>query len=210
MRKYLRLDLQLFAADVGAGGGTGGTEGAQGQQGTNSPSGGTSATDGNSGGQAAFQPTPEMQEWLQKAIQSETDKVRTQYSKQLKQLETEKETLLKEKMTEEEKAKYELEKQRQELFNKETALKRQTVELEATNLLAAAQVPIDFKQFVLGEDVESTKQRIDDFKKLWDTAVSEEVTKRMASGGRSRPPGSGTTGNVGATMNDLIRNALGR
>jgi hypothetical protein len=129
--------------------------------------------------------------------------------KQLKQLEQEKEALLKEKMTEEERAKYELEKQRRELFEKEQALKRQTVELEATNLLAAAQLPIQFKPFVLGEDVEQTKQRINDFKKLWDAAVSEEVTKRMAAGGR-KPPSDGTGGKAGFSMNDLIRGALGR
>jgi len=150
-----------------------------------------------------------MEAWLQKQIQSAEDRVRTQYSKQLKQLEQEKETLLKEKMTEEEKVKYELEKQRRELFEKEAALKRQTVELEATNLLAAAQLPIQFKPFVLGEDVDDTKKRIDDFKKLWDAAVSEEVTKRMAAGGR-KPPGDGTGGKAGFSMNDLIRGALGR
>jgi hypothetical protein len=150
-----------------------------------------------------------MEAWLQKQIQSAEDRVRTQYVKQLKQLEQEKEALLKEKMTEEERAKYELEKQRRELFEKEAALKRQTVELEATNLLASAQLPIQFKPFVLGEDVEQTKQRINDFKKLWDAAVSEEVTKRMAAGGRT-PPSDGAGGKAGLSMNDLIRGALGR
>jgi len=150
-----------------------------------------------------------MEAWLQKQIQSAEDRVRTQYVKQLKQLEQEKEALLKEKMTEEERIKYELEKQRRELFEKEAALKRQTVELEATNLLAAAQLPIQFKPFVLGEDVDDTKKRIEDFKKLWDAAVSEEVTKRMAAGGRT-PPSNGAGGKAGFSMNDLIRGALGR
>lgn len=213
MRRKWRLDLQLFAADGGDGGANNDGNGAQGQQtdqsNGNGIQGNQNGSEGNSGGQAASQLSPEIQELIQKTIQSETDKVRTQYSKQLKQLETEKETLLKEKMTEEEKAKYELEKQRRELFEKESALKRQTVELEATNLLSTAQVPIEFKQFVLGEDVESTKQRIDSFKKMWDAAVSEEVTKRMAAGGR-KPPGDSAGGKVGATMNDLIRGAFGR
>ena len=88
-------------------------------------------------------------------------------------------------------------------------MKRQAVELEATNLLAQANLPIQFKPFVLGDDVEQTKQRIEDFKKLWDTAVSEEVTKRLAAGGRT-PPVDGTGGKAGFSMNDLIRGALGR
>jgi len=212
---YLLLDLQLFADGGGLDGGTGATGGAQGQQGGqgngNGAGTGQSGSGGESGGQGGegFKPTPEMEAWLQKQIQSAEDRVRTQYVKQLKQLEQEKEALLKEKMTEEERAKYELEKQRRELFEKEAALKRQTVELEATNLLASAQLPIQFKPFVLGEDVEQTKQRINDFKKLWDAAVSEEVTKRMAAGGRT-PPSDGAGGKAGLSMNDLIRGALGR
>jgi hypothetical protein len=202
-----------FAADGGQGGGTGGAGAEQGQQGGQGNGAGTGAdkggAGGDSGGQTSFQPTPEMEAWLQKQIQSAEDRVRTQYVKQLKQLEQEKDALLKEKMTEEERAKYELEKQRRELFEKEAALKRQTVELEATNLLAAAQLPITFKPFVLGDDVDDTKRRIEDFKKLWDAAVSEEVTKRMAAGGR-KPPGDGAGGKAGFSMNDLIRGALGR
>lgn len=214
MDNLLKL-MPLFAADGGQSGGTGGAGAVQGQQEGQrngaDPGNGQSGTGGDSGGQGGegFKPTPEMEAWLQKQIQSAEDRVRTQYSKQLKQLEQEKEALLKEKMTEEEKAQYELEKQRRELFEKEAALKRQTVELEATNLLAAAQLPIQFKPFVLGEDVEQTKQRIEDFKKLWDAAVSEEVTKRMAAGGR-KPPGDGAGGKAGLSMNDLIRGALGR
>lgn len=212
-RYKLPLNLQLFAEGDGQGGGTGGADGAQGQQQTgqdgNISGGQKSGTDGQSGAQEGFQPTPEMEAWIQKQIQSAEDRVRTQYSRQLKQLEQEKEALLKEKMTEEEKIKYELEKQRRELFDKEAALKRQTIELEATNLLAEAQLPITFKLFVLGEDVESTKQRIQDFKKLWDAAVSEEVTKRMAAGGR-KPPSDGAGGKAGYSMNDLIRSAFGR
>lgn len=205
--------MPFFTADGGQGGGTGGGEAGQGQhggQGNGASAGaGQSGAGGDSGGQGGFQPTPEMEAWLQKQIQSAEDRVRTQYVKQLKQLEQEKEALLKEKMTEEERAKYELEKQRRELFEKEAALKRQTVELEATNLLASAQLPIQFKPFVLGDDVDDTKRRIEDFKKLWDAAVSEEVTKRMAAGGR-KPPGDGTGGKAGLSMNDLIRGALGR
>lgn len=204
MRRKWRLDLQLFAADGGDGGanneGKGNGNGSQGDQ---------NGSEGDSSGQGAFQPTPEMQEWLQKAIQSETDKVRTQYSKQLKQLENEKEALLKEKMTEEEKAKYELQKRESALLEKERAMQRQSVEIEATNLLTTAELPLKFKEFILADDVESTKTRINNFKQLWDAAVSEEVTRRMASGGR-RPPGDNAGGKVGTTMNDLIRGAFGR
>ncbi|ALS27187.1 hypothetical protein IJ21_17860 [Paenibacillus sp. 32O-W] len=216
-KPFLPLDLQLFAegSDSGQGGGTDATGGAQGQQGGqgNGRSAGTgqggTGGDSESQGGEGFKPTPEMEAWLQKQIQSAEDRVRTAYSKQLKQLEQEKETLLKEKMTEEERAKYELQKRESTLLEQERLLKQRTVELEATNLLAAAQLPITFKPFVLGEDVEQTKQRINDFKKLWDAAVSEEVTKRMAAGGR-KPPSDGASGKAGFSMNDLIRGALGR
>ncbi len=205
----LRMDLQFFAADAGQGGGTDAAGGAQGQQGGQGNGAGAgdsqSGSGGDSGGQSGHQLTPELETWLQKQIQSAEDRVRTAYSKQLKQLEQQ----LQAKMTEEEKIQYELEKKRRELLEKEAALKRQTVELEATNLLAAAQLPIQFKPFVLGDDVEQTKQRIEDFKKLWDAAVSEEVTKRMAAGGRT-PPSDGAGGRAGFSMNDLIRSAARR
>ncbi|PDO11583.1 MAG: hypothetical protein BLM47_00125 [Candidatus Reconcilbacillus cellulovorans] len=205
----LRMNLQFFAADAGQGGGTDAAGGAQGQQGGQGNDAGTGTTQsgsgGDSGGQGGFQLTPELETWLQKQIQSAEDRVRTQYVKQLKQLEQQ----LQAKMTEEEKIQYELEKKRRELMEKEAALKRQTVELEATNLLAQTNLPIQFKPFVLGDDVDDTKRRIEDFKKLWDAAVSEEVTKRMAAGGRT-PPGDGTGGKVGFNMNDLIRSAARR
>jgi hypothetical protein len=213
-RKHRKLNLQFFAGEGGQGGGTAGTDGAQGQQGGQGANGvgsggtgqgGTDGAAGSQGNQGGVQLTPELEAWMQKQIQSAEDRVRTAYSKQVKQLEQQ----LHAKMTEEEKIQYELEKRRRELVEKEAALKRQTVELEATNLLAAAQLPIQFKPFVLGDDVEETKRRIDDFCKLWDAAVSEEVTKRLAAGGRT-PPSNGTGGKAGFSMNDLIRGAIRR
>ena len=199
----------LFAADGGQGGGTdaaGGVQGQQGGQGNIADAGtGKDGSGGDSGGQTGIKLTPELETWLQKQIQSAEDRVRTAYSKQLKELEKQ----LQAKMTDEERIQYELEKKRRELMEKESALNRQTVELEATNLLAAAGLPLQFRPYVLGDSVESTKQRIEDFKKLWDAALSEEVTKRLAAGGRT-PPSNGAGGKAGFSMNDLIRGAFGR
>ena len=67
-------------------------------------------------GQAGGQMTAED---IKKLIQSETDKVRTEYAKKLKAEQDEKDRLLKEKMSDEEKAKFERDKLQKDLEERE-------------------------------------------------------------------------------------------
>ena len=150
------------------------------------------------------------EEAVQKMIQSATDKIRTDYSKKLKQLEEEKEALIKEKMTEAEKKDYELNKREKAIREKEAQLLASNIETTAATELARLEIPFDFKDFIKGESVDETKARAEQFHELWKSAVSEEVQKRFAANGRHVPRGQQQPGGAGSNINDLIRNAARR
>ena len=132
-------------------------------------------------------------EQVQKMIQSETDKVRTEYSKKLKALEREKEELEKAKMTEEEKAKYELEKYQKELAEKEKAIALKELTIITGDLLKENGLPFEFRDFLIGTDEEDTKLKISLFKKEWDKAIKAEVEGRFKASGRETNKGSKVT-----------------
>jgi len=133
----------------------------------------------------------DMQE-VRKLIQSETDKVRTEYSRKLKEAQAELERLKAEKMTEEEKAKYEQEKLQKELQEKEQALLQRELNLLAVDLLTEAKMPLEFKEFVVGVDEETTKAKVTTLKNLWNTALEQAVKERFKEKGRDPYDTSGS------------------
>ena len=150
------------------------------------------------------------EETVQKMIQSATDKIRTDYSKKMKQLEEEKEALIKEKMTEAEKKDYELNKREKAIREAEAQLLASNIETTAATELARLEIPFDFKDFIKGESVDETKARAEQFHELWKAAVSEEVQKRFAANGRHVPRSPQNQGGASGGINDLIRKAARR
>lgn len=150
------------------------------------------------------------EEAIQKMIQSATDKIRTDYTKRMKQLEEEKEALLKEKMSESEKKDYELNKREKAIREAESRLLASNIENAAVNSVARLEIPIDFKDFVKGETVEETEKRAEQFHELWKSAVDAEVQKRFAANGRSIHRGQQQPGGAASSINDLIRKAARR
>ena len=131
------------------------------------------------------QDKPLTMEDVQRMFQSETDKVRTEYSRKLKEAQAELERLKAEKMTEEEKAKYEQEKLQKELQEKEQALLQRELNLLAVDLLTEAKMPLEFKEFVVGVDEEATKAKVATLKKLWTDALEKAVQERFKEKGRN-------------------------
>lgn len=127
---------------------------------------------------------PLTMEEVQRMIQSETDKVRTEYSKKLKDAQAEAERLAKEKMSEEEKADFERQKLQKELTEKEQALLERELNLKAIDLLTEAKMPLAFKEFVIGADEETTKARVATLKSLWQTELENAVKERFKEKGR--------------------------
>lgn len=130
------------------------------------------------------QDKPLTMEEVQRMIQSETDKVRTDYAKKLKDAEAEAERLAKEKMTEEEKSEFERQKLQKELTEKEQVLLERELNLKAIDLLTEAKMPLVFKDFVIGADEESTRAKIKTLKTLWTEELEKAVQERFKEKGR--------------------------
>lgn len=140
-------------------------------------------------------------EQIQKMIQSETDKVRTEYSKKVKDLEAEKTALEKEKMTEEEKARFDLEKLQKDLLEKESAIQNRELTIKTIDLLKDKELPLEFREFVIGQTEESTITRVESFTKIWNEAIKKEIEKQFKEGGRTV---NKTTGKAGLTKDDIL------
>jgi hypothetical protein len=127
-----------------------------------------------------------------KMIQSETDKVRTEYSKKVKAKEKELENLKREKMSEEEKKKFD-----EDLLRQENAeLKKDKLGYIAIEHLAKNNLPIEANVFVVGEDEASTIEKIDIFKKFFNEAVTKQVNETFKKKGNDHKDGDNTQGGI--------------
>jgi hypothetical protein len=120
-------------------------------------------------------------EAVKKMIQSETDRVRTEYSRKLKESEAEKEELQKERMTEKERAKFELEQEKRK--NAETAaeLARRELALERANIVSELAIPKDLAQFVNGKDRADILDNAKSLMTAVDKAVRDGINKKLAT-----------------------------
>ena len=125
-------------------------------------------------------------EQVQKMIQSENDKIRTEYSKKLKAKEKEIEEVRKSSMSEQEKLDYEnktlqeqLIEREQALLEKEQAYERTNLELKTVDLLKEHLLPLEAKDFLVGTDIDSTQKNIEAFKSMFDNAIENEVKQRI-------------------------------
>lgn len=129
---------------------------------------------------------------VKKLLQSETDKIRTEYSKKLKQKEKEFENFKKEKMTDEEKKKYEFEQLQSQLSEKEKSLNAKEMTLFTIDALKENSLPLEAKDFLLGSDQESTLNNINAFKQMFDSAVTNAVETTIKSTGKEHKKGDGS------------------
>ena len=111
---------------------------------------------------------------IQTASQVEADRVRTEYAKKLKAKDAELEAERIAKMTGEERAKAELEQERKALEEERAELHRIKIESAATTALAETALPLELKQFVIGENEQDVKNRA--------TALAEFLKKEIQAG----------------------------
>lgn len=121
---------------------------------------------------------------VEKMVQSETDRVRTEYSQRLKKLEEQKQALEKEKMSEEEKRQFDLDKMAKALEEKENEIRNRELTIKTVDLLKDKDLPLDFRDFLIGADEEQTVKRVDKFAKLWTDALEQAVGRRFKDSGR--------------------------
>ena len=94
-----------------------------------------------------------------------------------------------EKLSEDERAKAELDKARADLESKERELKRREMELEVTKVLNQRGIPISFMNYFITDDNETTLNNIKTFEKMFKTEIEKAVTERLKG---SAPPKAGT------------------
>jgi len=131
-------------------------------------------------------------EEVQKMIQSAEDKVRTEYTKKL----TAAEKQVKAKMTEEEIKAKELADKEASIIERENAIIRKDLEAKTNELLTSKQLPMSMREFVMGNDEDSTNKKIEAFDKLFKAEVEKTVTERLKG---KTPDSSSSTGSVGSS-----------
>jgi len=144
-------------------------------------------------------------EELEEKIKRESDRkvsktleaLKLEHKKELerKTEEARKESLILARLSEDERARYEKEReemtisrQREELERDRNEFKREQLMLEAEKQLIIEQMPVEFSQYVLGEDADATFARIKVLKEQWRRAIEAGLNERL----KSRSPRQGT------------------
>lgn len=193
------FDLQLFAGgDGGSEGDTGGTEG--------NPAGATDA------GGSENKPTDELaqdkpedtQAKIDAAVAAAKAKWEKDYQKKAAAAQKEKERLS--KLSEDERKAAELENSRKELEAKEAELKKKELKLEMIKVLADRKIPVQFMDYLIAEDNESTLSRITAFEKEFKKAVEAGVNEKLK--GKAPTAGASAGGTAGAASNAGVTNGF--
>lgn len=83
------------------------------------------------------------------------------------------------KLSAEEKEKELLKKQQEEIEKRERAIAQRQLELKAIDLLQGRKLPIEFKEYIIGDDETMTLERIDKFQKLFQETIQKEIDARL-------------------------------
>jgi len=123
---------------------------------------------------------------VQKIVQSETDRVRTELHKKLKEREAEIEDLKKSKMSEKEQREY----AEQKLQEREQLLTQKELTLVATDSLKDSGLPTEFREFVIAGTADATKERVIALKDVFQKAVEAAVQEKFKAAGHDPKKGT--------------------
>ena len=122
---------------------------------------------------------PENQEELAKLIQSETDKVRTKYSTEMKKLQEQLTQLQLQSMTEQQKAEFELKQKTEELAKKEAELNKKMLDLETKELISSKGLKPELAVLLTADTIEGRKAQLEVLVKTLNLEVKEEIIKKV-------------------------------
>lgn len=199
------FDLQRFGnSDGGSNGSTTGTT----TPGTTGSDEGNSAGT-NDDGQKSGTTGPAQETDVQKRIDEALAKAKTRWEReyQLKAEKAKKEAERLSKLSEEERAKEEQEAMKKELETKEKELNRKELKLEMVKVLADRNLPVEFMDYLIADDNESTMERIKTFDKQFKKAVETAVNEKL----KGKAPKAGSTGsgnNAGAGVKNGFFEAI--
>lgn len=177
MSKF-KFDIQKFAE---------GGEGAESQQQQQAPP----TTESNDTVSEESKPEPKPEIDIDAKIAEAVSKAQKGFEEILKKREAaaKKEAERLSKLSDEERQKAEIENGRKELELREKELQRKELMLEMTKVLAERKIPVQFMEYLIAEDNESTLKRITDFEKEYKAAIEASVNERLK--GKTPPAGNG-------------------
>lgn len=129
------------------------------------------------------------------------DETYVQKLKEQHQMELQKaveEAVKKATMNEEEKAAYEQKAYEQKSAEREKSIALRELKADAKEILSEKEVPNEFLDMVLGNDLEETKRNVDTFKTKFDAAVQKQVKTLLK--GETPKTGSGIIGTGTSVM----------
>ena len=130
---------------------------------------------------------------VEKLIQSSNDRVRTELYQKIKAKDQEIEDLKKSTMSAAEVKKMQEEK----LAQREKELRSKELIITATDSLRDSNLPIDFRDLVIGTDEENTKAKVLILQKMFQKAVEDAVSEKFKANGHE--PGKGEPPKIGFT-----------
>ena len=131
----------------------------------------------------------------QKAWEADLKKREAAHQKELERQKKEAERLS--TLSDEERQKAEIENGRKELEVKEKELQRKELMLEMTKVLAERKIPVQFMEYLIADDNESTLERIKTFEKEYKAAIEAAVNEKLK--GKTPPSGAGNNNDSGNT-----------
>jgi len=123
-----------------------------------------------------------------KAAQAGSDRAYQEAAKKAAALEAEVEKLRKEKMSEKEKAEYEIARQKAEIEQQKREVAEATLHLSKVRIMGSKGVDLDYLEYITGNSEEEITKSIDTFNKRVDSLVAKRVAEKL---GGTKAPESG-------------------
>lgn len=123
--------------------------------------------------------TPENQAELQKLIQSETDKVRTKYSTEMKGLQDQVTQLQLSSMSAQQKAEFETKQKTDALAQKESELNKKLLSIDTKALLTEKGLGAELEALLTADTIEGRKAQLEVLAKAMNLKVKDEVVKKI-------------------------------
>jgi uncharacterized protein (DUF885 family) len=115
-----------------------------------------------------------------KKAQAGSDAAYSKAFKKAQELEAENERLKKERMSEKEKAEYEIAQQKAQLEVRAREVADATLRLSKIKILGEKNVPMEFADYITGNSDEEIKTNLDTFLQRFDTAVQARVNEKLS------------------------------
>ena len=141
----------------------------------------------------------DVQAKIDAAVSAQLAKIQSKWEQDFKKREelAKKEAERLSKLSDDERAKAELENTRKELEKQKADFERQKLSYETAKVLSQRNLPVEFVDYLIGDDNESTLDNIKTFEKKFNKAVEDAVTAKLkgkapASSGKSVDNAGGT------------------